>query len=395
MEILVVDNDQLILEFMSDILSGKGHRVRTAGDGLLALDMLKAHTPDVIFSDLVMPNIDGKRFCKIVRSVPELGDVYLVILTSVAAEAALDIAELNADACIAKGPFKEMGQNVFAVLDQPELSSSRCRSGKVLGIEKVHPRRISMELLSLVKHLENILGRLPEGIFEISSEGKIVYANPAALALTGMAEGRLIGRPFLELFSGQEREKIGNFLQSKEDLTAGKGREAPLALNDCLVTLDILALKQDPSSAVVVMNDVTKRKQTENELEKHRESLEELVDERVAEIKKINKQLKNEILKRRQTEKALLQREKLESVLETATAVCHEMNQPLQVVSGYSNLLLKDMAEDDPHYEEISEMAKQIERMTGVMRNLQNITTYNTRTYTKGRNMIDLDESSK
>jgi CheY-like chemotaxis protein len=187
MKILVVDDDKLFLEFMNDILSKEGHHVLTAEDGLSALDVLRTHTPNVIFTDLVMPNIDGKRLCRIVRSVPQLGDVYLAVLTSVAAETEIDFAEFKADVCIAKGPFKDMAKTVFAVLDQPELSSSRCLSGEVIGIEKVHARRISMELLSLVKHLENMLGSMSEGILEVGPEQKIVYANPAAFSLTGIA----------------------------------------------------------------------------------------------------------------------------------------------------------------------------------------------------------------
>ena len=58
----------------------------TAEDGLSALEILKTYTPDVIFVDLVMPNIDGKRLCKIIRGKKELKDVYLIILSAVAAE---------------------------------------------------------------------------------------------------------------------------------------------------------------------------------------------------------------------------------------------------------------------------------------------------------------------
>lgn len=649
MKILVVDNDKLILEFMSDILSKEGHQVLTAGDGLSALDVLRTHTPDVIFTDLVMPNIDGKRLCKIVRSVPQLGDVYLAVLTSVAAEAEVDIAELKADACIAKGPFKEMAKTVFAVLDQPELASSRCLSGEVIGIEKVHRRRISMELLSLVKHLESILGSMSEGILEIGPEQKIVYANPAALSLTGITEERLMGSPFLDLFSEDDQKRLINTLKSKGDMPTGIiGEDDPLILNDYLVTVDILTLKEDLSSIVIVISDVTERKRTEKELEKHREHLEELVDERIAEIKKINEQLKNEIIERQQAKEALkeseeryrtildsieetyfevdiagnftffndslsktlgysndelagmnnrdymspesskkiydlfnqiyntgnpikkvvyeiirkdgghgfhelsaslmkdqagrpigfrgiahditertkaeealqeneerlrilfefapdafylndaegtlldgnkaaekligykkheligenfltlgilvpgqiqkaaevlaknvmgeatgpdeftlnrkdgsqviveistfpvrtkkerlvlgiarditrrleaeeeiLQREKLQTMIEMATAVCHEMNQPMQVVSGYSGLLLAGMTEDDPRYEDIKEISRQVGKMAVITTNLQNITTYKTRTYIKGRNMVDIDESSR
>lgn len=137
-----------------------------------------------------------------------------------------------------------MAQNVLAVLDQPKLSSSCYLSGEVLGIEKAHPRRVSMELLSMVKHLENILGGMAEGILEIGPEQKIVYANPAALSLTGIAEERLIGSPFLDLFSEDDQKRLINTLKSKGDMpTVIIGEADPLILNDYLVTVDILTLK--------------------------------------------------------------------------------------------------------------------------------------------------------
>jgi len=45
-EILVVDNDRFILEFVTDILSEKGHQVLTAKEGISALDILK--TPSAL-----------------------------------------------------------------------------------------------------------------------------------------------------------------------------------------------------------------------------------------------------------------------------------------------------------------------------------------------------------
>ena len=57
MKILMVDNDPLMLELMSDMLSKKGHEIVVAENGLAALEALKTYTPDVIFTDLIMPNM--------------------------------------------------------------------------------------------------------------------------------------------------------------------------------------------------------------------------------------------------------------------------------------------------------------------------------------------------
>mgnify|MGYP000356759083 CR=1 FL=1 len=75
-KILVVDNHPVILEFMSKILSRAGYEVVTAQDGLSALDLMQTHTPDVMFIDLVMPNIDGKKLCQVY--VPPEGALTIV-----------------------------------------------------------------------------------------------------------------------------------------------------------------------------------------------------------------------------------------------------------------------------------------------------------------------------
>ena len=103
-EILVVDNDRMMLKFMDDLLSRKGYQVVTAEDGLMALDVLKHYTPDIIFVDLIMPNIEGKKLCQLIRANPKLKDVKVVILSAIAAEEDINLDEINASACIAKSP---------------------------------------------------------------------------------------------------------------------------------------------------------------------------------------------------------------------------------------------------------------------------------------------------
>ena len=66
---LVVDNDRLILELMTSVLEKEGHEVLTAQDGISALDILGTYVPDVMFIDLIMPNIGGKTLCRIIRKM--------------------------------------------------------------------------------------------------------------------------------------------------------------------------------------------------------------------------------------------------------------------------------------------------------------------------------------
>ena len=66
--VLAVDNDPIMLKFLSRILEKAGLHVVTAKDGITAIDTLESYTPDLFFIDLVMPNIDGRALCRIIRS---------------------------------------------------------------------------------------------------------------------------------------------------------------------------------------------------------------------------------------------------------------------------------------------------------------------------------------
>jgi CheY-like chemotaxis protein len=65
--VLVVDDEPIILETMTAILEGEGFVVRTAEDGFAALVTLRQTPPDIIISDLRMPNMSGFEFLSVVR----------------------------------------------------------------------------------------------------------------------------------------------------------------------------------------------------------------------------------------------------------------------------------------------------------------------------------------
>ncbi len=89
-----------------------------------------------------------------------------------------------------------------------------------------------------------------------------------------------------------------------------------------------------------------------------------------------------------------MQKEKLEGVLETAGAVCHEFNQPLQALSGYTELMaMKLDGHDAQTY--IAKITTQIERMRDITDKLQGITRYETRDYAGNTKIIDIDKASE
>jgi len=97
----------------------------------------------------------------------------------------------------------------------------------------------------------------------------------------------------------------------------------------------------------------------------------------------------------RKMEKKLLEEERLRGVLEMAGGICHDLNQPMQVVSGYSELLFMDMEKDNSAYPYIKMIKEQTDEMGSITKKLMRITKYETRDYIEGSRIIDIDKAAR
>ena len=81
--ILVVDDEPKITRLARDYLEKHGFRVLTASDGQSALTIARREKPDLIVLDLMLPNIDGREVCRILRRE---SDVPIIMLTALSEE---------------------------------------------------------------------------------------------------------------------------------------------------------------------------------------------------------------------------------------------------------------------------------------------------------------------
>lgn len=89
------------------------------------------------------------------------------------------------------------------------------------------------------------------------------------------------------------------------------------------------------------------------------------------------------------------ERARLQGVLEMAGAICHEMNQPLQYVSGYCDLLL---SEDEPQPEDfdmLADIRSGLERIRDLTRRILRIHRYAVKPYADGEQIVDIEEASR
>jgi two-component system cell cycle sensor histidine kinase/response regulator CckA len=265
-KILVVDNQPVMLKFMSGLLGREGHEVLTAGDGLTALEILKTEVPDVIFIDLIMPNISGEKLCRIIRNMPRLKNAYLVIISAIAVEQTISFTEFGADACIAKGPLNKMEQYILSILEQLEKQDTETLCERILGFEELCSREITRELLSIRHHFEVTLGTMSEGILEIAPGGKILYANTASLSLFAVPEEALLASHLAGHFHPGDRKRIKELLERVRSTENHVEENVPFRIGNRLVTLKLIPIRDDTYTITIILNDITDWEKMEEQL---------------------------------------------------------------------------------------------------------------------------------
>jgi len=90
--VLAVDDTRSMLGLLVECLEDGGHTVFAASDGREALAALDTHRPDIVITDLNMPNMTGLEFIEAARQRPEGRFVPMILLTTETAQELKDEA---------------------------------------------------------------------------------------------------------------------------------------------------------------------------------------------------------------------------------------------------------------------------------------------------------------
>jgi len=206
-KILVVDDEEDILEFLSYNLSKEGAKVYKASNGVDAIEKAIKKKPDLILLDVMMPEMDGVETCIQLRDKPETQNTIIAFLTA-RNEDYSQIAgfEAGADDYIAK-PIK------------PRVLISRIKA-LMRRNDVIEPTSAQIELKSLkidrdryvvIKDDEEL--NLPKKEFEllsllISEPGKVFTRENILSSVWG--EDVVVGDRTIDVHIRKLREKIGN-----------------------------------------------------------------------------------------------------------------------------------------------------------------------------------------
>jgi CheY-like chemotaxis protein len=107
-KILVADDNENIREALTYLLEDEGYQLWLAKDGAETITKVREFRPDILFLDIMMPEINGYDVCRTIKSDPVLKNTYVIMLTAKGQVAEQERGkEVGADEYIVK-PFSPM-----------------------------------------------------------------------------------------------------------------------------------------------------------------------------------------------------------------------------------------------------------------------------------------------
>lgn len=107
-KILIADDNENIREALTYLLEDEGYNLVLAKDGADTLKKVKEFRPDILFLDIMMPEMNGYEVCQVVKNDADLKKTYVIMLTAKGQVAEQERGkEVGADEYIVK-PFSPM-----------------------------------------------------------------------------------------------------------------------------------------------------------------------------------------------------------------------------------------------------------------------------------------------
>lgn len=256
-DLLFVENDRDLLNLYAEALRAAGHTVRTAESGVDALAALRRSLPEVLITDLIMQRLGGEQLARIVRANTAWRSIPIIVVSAVAVEAPEIHPTIPCDVYIAKGRFETTLEHVLVSIDRV-TSAGAARSETVLGINGIHSRQVTRELLDFRRETDAVLANLNDGVCIFDRNRTIIRVNPALCATFAVDENDILGRPLEQLFPSDTVAAIVAAPPTRplETYVVATGRD---------VKVVHLAPDEIVETEAIVVTDVTDQRASERE----------------------------------------------------------------------------------------------------------------------------------
>ncbi len=200
-----------------------------------------------------------------------------------------------------------------------------------------------------------VVAAIPDGISILDRNFRVLYQNQVHRELVGDQLGKVCyekyakrdsicpGCPVARAFEDGGNHLLVKSVPSENGMSHIEISSSPLRNS-----------KGEIIAGIEAVRNITERKLAEEELKKHRERLEDLVEERAAELKKANVRLHQEIAERERMESELSRVQQLESLGLLAGGIAHDFNNLLGAIMGNVSLAMLDVDPANPVYRQLA-----------------------------------------
>lgn len=282
--VLIADDMPVNLKLLRAVLEGEGFEVIEATNGVEAMAVLESESVDVIISDILMPKMDGYRFCQAVRSDERFKGLPFIVYTATYTSPS------------DKKFAEEVGADMFLVKPVPghvlKTAIETCMASERTELRRHQPDDVLKEYSErLVEKLEKKNAELTASLQQLAlqstaletaanavlitdSKGVIEWVNPAFVRITGYSYEDTLGETPRILKSGLHDEKF--YRDFWETIRAGKTfrgefinrrKNGEIYTDDHTVT-PVRSRDGAITHYVGIMNDVTHRRRAEEEARK-------------------------------------------------------------------------------------------------------------------------------
>ena len=259
--VLVVNDTVEVLELLTLLLTHEGYRVISAADGRSALELAEQSEPDIVISDVVMPEMDGLEFCRRLKQDPHTRDVPVLLVSALrtAEEDSLTGLVAGADDYL-EIPFRRQELLV-----------------KVARLTERH---------RVERHYREIVEQAADIIFTRDMEGRITSINEAGARFFGSSASELIGVSLSDLFGEEAASALQESLKREQDEPArvvyqSKDAQGMMRYLESVATV-VRDASGQPFSVRSVVRDITERKLTEDALRESEERYRQMFEKNQA-----------------------------------------------------------------------------------------------------------------
>lgn len=189
--IVLADDNVDMRDYVQRLLSQQ-YEVEAVPDGMAALAAIHEQVPDLVLTDVMMPNLDGFGLLQALRSQPQTREVPIILLSARAGEEArIEGLEAGADDYLTK-PFsaRELLVRVEAILKLAQLRREATQREQALRLEAQAAQQ----------QVETILSSINDGFFVLDRNWCYTYVNDRLCEMAGKSREELLNHSNWEVF---------------------------------------------------------------------------------------------------------------------------------------------------------------------------------------------------